>query len=242
MASSYLSPLGQVAEFFAGLCIFSLAAVLIHEAGHAVAALLFGFEIVAMRVGPGDLIAGKRWSWSLNKGRWDYGFVRVQFRKHPGPWAALRCFLFLIGGPLANLCLAVLLALFSSGESFAGRVCGYLMIACILLGIGNLIPFKSKLGLTDGGKLLSILFRPKWREDFVFRLSLTARVAEIVALSRIHKFHEAIQEVDELKARFLQLTGVNPDATRNLERMRDAFEKALVSASAQKTEPQVLQG
>jgi len=113
------------------------------------------------------------------------------------------------------------------------------MLACIFFGVGNLIPFKSKLGLSDGAKLLSILFRPRWRDDFVFRLSLKAHVGEIVALSRTHKFKQAIQETDELMARFLELTGVNPEATLHLEKMRDAFERALALANAAKTDPQI---
>ena len=218
MGSSYLLPLAQVTEVFAGLCIYTLAAVLIHEAGHAVVGLLFGFEIGAVRVGPADLKKGNKWIWGLNKESWGSGFVRAQFREVPGPWASTRCFLFLVGGPVANLCFAVLTALFSSGESFIGRVSGYLMLSCILFGVGNLIPFRSKFGLTDGAKLFLILFRPKWREDLVFRFSLKARVTEIVALSRTHEFKRAIQEVDELKARFLELTGVNPEARFDLSR------------------------
>jgi hypothetical protein len=228
-----------MAEVFAGLCFYTLAAVLIHEAGHVMVGLLFGFEIGAVRVGPADLKRQNKWIWGLNKESWGSGFVRAQFRKVPGRWASLRCFLFLMGGPLANLCFAVLAALFSSGESFIGRASGYLMLACIFFGVGNLIPFKSKLGLSDGAKLLSILFRPRWRDGFVFRLSLKAHVGEIVALSRTQKFKQAIQETDELMARFLELTGVNREATRHLEKMRDAFERALALANTAKTGPQI---
>lgn len=240
--SSYLLELGQAAEVSAGLCIYTLAGVLIHEAGHAAAGLLFGFEIGAVRVGPADLKKQKKWIWGLNKGRWDSGFVMAQFRNVPGPLAALRGFAFILGGPAANLSLAFILAFFSSGSTLFGRMCGYLMIVCILLGVTNLVPFRSKLGLSDGAKLLSILFRPKWREDFVFRLSLKVRVAEIIALSRNHKYELAIQEVDELKARFSRLTGVSPQQTLNLERMRNAFERALAEASAPKTATQIPQG
>ena len=237
--SRYLLELGQVAEAFVGLCVYTLAGVLIHEAGHAAAGLLFGFEIGAVRVGPADLRKQNKWIWGLNKGRWDSGFVMVQFRNLPGPLAGLRGFAFILGGPAANLCLALVLASFSSGSTLFGRGCGYLMLVCILLVVTNLVPFRSKLGLSDGAKLLSILFRPKWRQDFVFRLSLKARVAEIIALSRIHKYEQAIQEVDELKARFSRLTGVNPEQTRNLERMREVFERALAKASAPKTTIQI---
>ena len=227
MVSGYFSLLGQTIEVFAGVCIYSLVAILIHEAGHAVAALLFGFEVVAVRVGPTDLKWEKRWSLTLNKGRWDIGFVRAQFRRVPGRWAALRCFVYILGGPLTNVCVAVLLAPFSLGSSFVGSVCGYVMLASVIVGGANLIPFKSKLGLSDGANILWILFRRRQREDFIFRLSLKARVKEIVELSRSHKFQEAIDEIDRLKARFLMLPGVNPDAVQNLLKMRDTFEKAL---------------
>jgi hypothetical protein len=237
--SSYLLALGQAAEVFAGLCIYTLAAILIHELGHAAVGLVFGFEIGAVRVGPADLKKQNKWIWGLNKERWDRGFVLAQFRNLPGPLAGLRCFAFILGGPAANLCSAFLLAPFSSGSTPLGRVCGYLMLTCILLGIVNLIPFRSKFGLSDGAKLLSILFRPKWREDFVFRLSLKAQVREIISLSRNHKLKQAIQEVDELKARFSELTGVKPEATLHLEKMRDAFEKALAEASTPKTATQI---
>jgi hypothetical protein len=144
-----------------------------------------------------------------------------------------------MGGPLANLLVAVLLALFSPGENFFGRVCVYLMLACILVAVSSLIPVKSKLGLSDGAKLVSLLFRPRWRRDFLFRLSLKARVAEIIALSRTNELLQAIQKADEFKARFLSLPGVRPEATLPLERMQEAFQKTLTAASAPKAETEV---
>lgn len=239
MVSGYLVLLGQAAEVLAGLCIYSLAAVLIHELGHAVMALLLGFEILAVRVGPTDLLWKKKWSWALSSGRWDVGFVRAQFRTVPSQWAALRFFAFVLGGPFINICVAFLLAPFSSGATFVGRVCGYLMIASILVGIANLVPFKSKKGVSDGAKLLWIIFWRKKRDDLIFALSLKARVAEIVELARGREFRQAIDKIDRLKAQFLELPGVNPEALLHLLKMRGAFERALEATDAPTSEAQV---
>ena len=239
MGSTYVSLFRQLAEVLGGLCFYTLAAILIHEVGHALIALLLGFEIISVRVGPADLKYEEKWSLALNSASWGYGFVRIQFRGLPGPLAPLQCIAFLMGGPLANLLVAVLLALFSPGENFFGRVCVYLMLACILVAVSSLIPVKSKLGLSDGAKLVSLLFRPRWRRDFLFRLSLKARVAEIIALSRTNELLQAIQKADEFKARFLSLPGVRPEATLPLERMQEAFQKTLTAASAPKAETEV---
>lgn len=194
-------------------------------------ALLFGFRVMAVRVGP---IGFKRWEsaqWAFNQGNWTNGFVQAQFRKIPGPWAAPRFCAFLLGGSTANIGTAFLLAPFSSGESLVGRACGYLMLACILIGLCNLIPAKSKLGATDGAKILLVVFSRKRREDFIFRLSLLAHIIEIRALARDRNFQNAINKIDEFASRYSKLSNLKPDAAQHLSKMREALEKAVTEAS-----------
>ena len=72
-------------EVFAGLLVYPLRPVLIHEAGHAVVGLLFGFEIGAVPEWAQPIEKGNKWIWGLNKESWGNGFVRAQFREVPGP-------------------------------------------------------------------------------------------------------------------------------------------------------------
>lgn len=233
MLSSYLLSLELAGRGFIGICLYTLAAILIHELGHAAAALLVGFEIIAVRVGPVDFKRRMATQWALNQERWDTGFVKAQFRKVPGRWAAPRYCTFLLGGSVANLGVAYLLAMFAVGESPLGRVAGYLMIACILIGLCNLVPAKTKMGQTDGAKILLLIFNRRWRRESVLRLGLSARIIEIKALVHDHDVPKAVDSIDALILCLTTLPDVKPEVCQHLQKLRENIQARLAAPNEQ---------
>lgn len=239
---TYFALLGEIILAVVGICIFTLAAVMIHEMGHAGTALLFGFRVMAVRVGPIVFKKQESTQWAVSPGTWGSGLVQAQFRKLPGPWATPRYAAFLLGGAVANLGAAVLFAGFSIDENLFGMLSGCLMLACIIVGLSSLIPVKTKLGASDGRKLLMILFSRRRRQDSVFRLSLLARIVEIRTLARDRHFQMAIDRIDELVSRYAKLPDANPDATLHLSKLGDELKKSLAESGTSNATDQVAEG
>lgn len=136
--------------------------MLVHEAGHAVAGRIGGFELVAMAVG--------RWRGERGGDGWRFrrrpeergvgGFALMLPRGERTPrWGHA---LYMLGGPLANLlAAAALLALAGPADAALGAWAGGLVLgvaaAGALLGLVNLVPFTSGGWSTDGRQLLALL-------------------------------------------------------------------------------------
>jgi len=135
---------------FAFLATF--IAVAIHETAHAVVGVLAGFRFNSLRIG--RLQFDRPFRLSLYKGR----------GTGSGGWASLfpvkqdkllwRAIAMLLAGPLSNLLsIAVLLALPYSKGSFSVL---FIYISA-LLGVMNLIPFRSRAVISDGGRILMLV-------------------------------------------------------------------------------------
>ncbi len=136
--------------------------MLVHEAGHAVAGRIGGFELVAIAVG--------RWRGERGGDRWRFhrrpeergvgGFALMLPRGEDTPrWGHA---LYMLGGPLANLLAAAgLLALAGPADAALGGWAGGAVLgiaaAGALLGLVNLVPFTSGGWSTDGRQLLTLL-------------------------------------------------------------------------------------
>jgi hypothetical protein len=174
MASTLFSTAAEFGVIVLGFGGLLLAAALIHEVGHVVGGLACGFGIERVRVGPVELRRQKGWAWAFSRSDLTDGIVNAQFRQLPGVGAALQCFGFLIAGPLANLLVVLILAPLSSTPTIAGASAGWLAITSFLVGVLNLIPLKTRLGASDGAKLLGLIFSKKKREELIFILGLKA--------------------------------------------------------------------
>jgi Zn-dependent protease len=132
-------------------------AALVHEAGHAIAARSFKWKISYIAIFPVSYrMSTKRFSlWGRSSG--DIGGV-VAITAMPGK-TKLRSAIFYAAGPVANLLLAaiaIVLAIASSPSM--GDVIGSLAMMSLLLGIGNLLPWRSRDGAkSDGAALLSLI-------------------------------------------------------------------------------------
>jgi peptidase M50-like protein len=130
----------------------SFVAVAIHETAHAFVGVAAGFRFNSLRIG--RLQFDRPFRMSLYKGR----------RTGSGGWASLfplkqdklvwRAIAMLLAGPLSNLLsIAVLMALPYAKGGFSAL---FIYISA-LIGIMNLIPFRSRAVYTDGGRILMLL-------------------------------------------------------------------------------------
>jgi hypothetical protein len=130
----------------------SFVAVAIHETAHALVGVAAGFRFNSLRIG--RLQFDRPFRISLYKGR----------RTGSGGWASLfplkqdklvwRAIAMLLAGPGSNLLsIAGLLALPYAKGGFSAL---FIYISA-LLGIMNLIPFRSRSVYTDGGRILMLL-------------------------------------------------------------------------------------
>jgi hypothetical protein len=194
MASSIVQLIGELAIYFA----LVLAAVAIHEAGHVIAGLSCGLRILAVRIGPLRLNVHTGRTVNFEFGHLTGGIVRAQFKRLPGKGAGWRVALFLLGGPLANLVFAVSTALW--WDSMAGGILALLAIVSALIGMINLFPFRTRLDLSDGAKLIGMLFSKSRREKIIADFTILPQIDEVNRLCRSKQFDDAYREMNALIA------------------------------------------
>ncbi|HEY1631492.1 MAG TPA: M50 family metallopeptidase [Rhizomicrobium sp.] len=158
---------GAVAfAFVLAVCEFFLA-TLAHEAGHAVAATYFGWQVELFAVTP---IAWRRktrrFEFWLKMGADFGGAVYCRSGNDRRKLALLH-----LAGPLANFALTLVLAILFVAAALILRpysaVPGALMISLagvsFFMGIGNLIPFRARNGNRSDGANLAMLLRRRPR-------------------------------------------------------------------------------
>ncbi len=228
MYSPLLRFAAQLAAFLAAqlAVIFAstVAAVFVHEAGHTLAALVCGFSIQSLRVGPWKIARTRERSWALSSRAKVEGAVRAVFRKVPGQRARWRCIVLVCGGPMANILMALLFWRFAFGSSILSIILGVFLLFSAAIGLMNLVPFRLEGVESDGAVLLSLLANSAAKDELVFRASLRARLEAVETLrssdprAAVIKLEELIREVRSLAAR--------PN-TRDLVKLVPRFEKMI---------------
>jgi len=153
--------------------------IVIHEAGHALAGLAVGMKPVAFGVGPLRIERGER-GWHLHWGGGMAGIAGFVMLLPPADAVVRRReqAIYTLGGPLANLLIgvpAILLA--NAAPPGPWTLIGFgFGAAGVVIGVLNLIPFKTAGWLSDGTNLLLLRRDPEGAlEGF--------RVAQIVQAS-----------------------------------------------------------
>lgn len=236
MASALALMVVELAVLFLGGGFLLLAAVLIHEAGHAAAGFLVGFRIMGVRVGAVQIWRSKGWTWIWQRGNLIGGLVSAQFRDIPGPRARWQCFAFLISGSLANFCVAILTLPCFLSQTALATSCQFLSLFSAVIGAVNLIPFRTKRGFSDGAKLYWLLFKKQKREDLIFLFSLTARAHKVKAFCGRKQFKEALSEVDGLidRAKAIESLSGNTEWLLRLSKLRESLQKQVEGVAPSK--------
>lgn len=133
--------------------------LLLHEAGHALAGLLVGRRFVGAGVGPLRLERGQG-TWMLRWGGGVGGIGGFAAMLPRGPEGRIAAAVVLFAGPLANLLAAGLAAYALARLDAPGLVPGAALaataVAGTLLGVANLLPFRSGGWSSDGQGLLDL--------------------------------------------------------------------------------------
>ena len=134
--------------------------VLVHELGHAIAALSFGWRVTLFAVFP---IAyrpktRKLGLWVLPSG--DLGGAvsvstgdRGRTRSQSAQLAA--------AGPLANVVFASLMFFLIYLAPAAQDILGFIAVSSLFVGLGNLLPWKTRNGIRSDGALIAAALRRK---------------------------------------------------------------------------------
>src|SRR5262249_14785363 len=130
----------------------AVTAVAIHAVAHAVVGVLVGFRFNSLRIG--RLQFDRPFRLSLYRGRgtgasgWASLFPVEQDRLIP------RTVIMLLAGPVSNLVSVLLLLLL---PHLKGMFSASFFGVSLLLGLVNLIPFRGRAVISDGGRILMLL-------------------------------------------------------------------------------------
>ncbi|MFZ1791497.1 MAG: site-2 protease family protein [Saprospiraceae bacterium] len=128
----------------------------IHEAGHALAGKMVGFELIKFAVGPLSMDKTEGiWKFHFNKSIETYGGLVISFPKgdqNLGP----RFMKYVLGGPIASLLLAFLALLFYFLIPSLAVYFIIIGIMSLLIFIVTIIPAKAGSFYTDGARFFRI--------------------------------------------------------------------------------------
>src|SRR5262249_49771750 len=158
----------------------TFTAVAIHEVAHAVVGVLVGFRFNSLRIG--RLQFDRPFRLSLYRGRgtgasgWASLFPVEQDRLIP------RTVIMLLAGPASNLVSVLLLVLLTH---FNGMFSALLLYISLLLGLVNLVPFRSRAVISDGGRILMLVQNRARGERWVAMLKLLEELRSGVPYERL---------------------------------------------------------
>lgn len=144
-----------------------------HELGHVTVGVWVGFRFNSLRIGPLRFDRPFRISLYRGKGTGASGWASMFPVRQDG--LVLRAVAMLLAGPTANFLSAAALVLlpFPKGVFPLALIC-----VSILLGSVNLIPFRSKALLSDGARVLMLLWNRERGERLLAMLRLGAELGE----------------------------------------------------------------
>jgi len=148
-----------------------LAALVVHELGHVLAGLCLGFRFHSVRVGRLHLIRPFRWSWSRAAEPAAVGMTTL----FPVGTTALgpRAFGMVVGGPAANLAAAGVIA----GLAFEKNLFwASFVLWSVVIGIGNLVPFRRGTFVSDGGRIVTLVAHPALARRWLAMIALTTEL------------------------------------------------------------------
>lgn len=227
MDSALIASIAQLAFIFLVFCVFGLLTLIVHEFGHAVADLLCGFRIVWIRVRPVQFSPPGKWTWIWRWASLRSGGVLAQLREPPGPWTVHKYFLSILAGPLANIASALVVLPFSLGYTAFSGFCVLFVAASGLFALAQLLPFQTRQMTSDGAKLFWLLFSRKRRNDYLFLLTLTLRLEELVRVLREKRHDEAFRLADAflITYRRIPFADINSEFVGKIAKIRDTLEE-----------------
>jgi len=132
----------------------------VHEFGHYLTGLIFGFKCKEFRVGNVCWIASSGWKLQTSL-QWLVTARVIMYPDKPLKRLRLRFIAMVLGGPCANIGTAFVVAFLSRFGSTLGLFAMLYFIASLLFGFANLLPIEGGRLQTDGRQILDLLFSEK---------------------------------------------------------------------------------
>jgi hypothetical protein len=230
MNSAHLNSIALLAGVLAGLFLLLVGALVVHESGHALAALIFGFRVLHIKIGPLQIKGtdGRGLSWSRSQASIN-GQVNAQFRAMPGDWGRWQAVGMVAGGPCASILPALIVIPFARETSTLANLVILFTLISALFGLAQLMPVRVGGITSDGSKLISLLFGRKKREEILFALSLKVRIDQVRDLYNAGKPREALSALESFVQRAEACPGLPSTANLRtaLSQLRDHIEAEL---------------
>jgi hypothetical protein len=159
---------GATAVFFVfSLLAASFVAIAIHELAHALVGVAVGFRFNSLRIGRLQFDRPFRISLYRGRGTGAGGWVSLFPVRQDGlVWRAIA---MLLAGPVFNLISIYLLVLLPDPK---GMFSASFIYISLLLGMINLVPFRSRAVISDGGRILMLLQNRRRGERWLAMLKL----------------------------------------------------------------------
>lgn len=139
----------------------------IHELGHVVAGRFVGFRCRSLRVGP--LVFHRPFQVSVYRGPGAVVNGVAELSPFASDKLAGRGVVMVLGGPVANfLSAAIVLLLPVPGTALSVLF----VVFSIANGVNDLVPFESRLGVSDGRRIWMLLWQPERGERWLALLRL----------------------------------------------------------------------
>ena len=147
--------------------------ILIHELGHVVGGLLFGFRFKYIRIGPVRIDRSRKITWHLSRSEVASGDAGVSPTSDTGiRW---RFCAFLASGSIANFTTSFLtFRLMPRDNSLAAALDIAIFLGSAFMGVVNLLPLRVAGQMTDGFKIFILLFTKARKERFLHILKFVA--------------------------------------------------------------------
>jgi len=204
------------------ILLFWVPMLVLHEAGHALAAKLLDWQVREIVIGFGREL----WRWQIGETRIVVKLAPVEGYVLPAPRSAqnirAKSMLIYAAGPGAELLLlALMLLVFGTDYVFGdadspGQVAMQSLAIAILLGAGfNLLPFSTGGGVSDG---LGIISSPFMSDEAIQMRLLSVELRDVSRLLAAGKSAEALSSMQRLLKQFPE----NPV-------LKDLYAKALAA-------------
>jgi hypothetical protein len=143
--------LGVVGSGLSALAAFYLM-LAVHELGHVLAGLCVGFRCRSMRVGPLEIDRSFRVSLYRGPGAVVQGTAElIPLATDKLAWRSVP---MVLGGPVANILAAIVVLLLPLPIT---AFSGLFIASSIANGVNDLLPFESRLGVSDGRRIWMLL-------------------------------------------------------------------------------------
>jgi hypothetical protein len=171
--------LGVVGFGLSALAAFYLM-LAVHELGHVAAGLCVGFRCRSLRVGP--LLLTHPFRASLYRGPGAIVNGVAELMPVATDKLVWRGVAMVLGGPVANILSALVVLLLP----FPITVFSGMFIACsVANGVNDLLPFESRLGVSDGRRIWMLLRQPERGERWLALLRLGGELDDGVLLESL---------------------------------------------------------